>query len=57
LIQSQKLNAMYGGMLSAINPVAGDIRIYAILGLLVGLAAALKAGLIAQILTFDAGRD
>lgn len=57
LIQAQKLNAMSKAMLAVQNEVAGDIRIYAIAGLLIGLAATLKAGLLAQILTFDAGRD
>lgn len=57
LIQAQKINAMAGGMAPMQQQIVGDIRIYAIAGLLVGFAAAIKAGGLARFLTFDAGRD
>ena len=56
LLQAQQINAM-GGIGLAQQQVVGDIRVYALVGLLVGLAAAIFAGLLARALTFDAGRD
>ncbi|MDB6165783.1 MAG: hypothetical protein JWQ83_923, partial [Lacunisphaera sp.] len=43
LIQAQKINAM-GGVGFAQQQIVGDIRIYAVVGLLAGLAAAIFAG-------------
>jgi uncharacterized membrane protein YqgA involved in biofilm formation len=56
LIQVQKINGM-GGVGPAQEQIVGDIRIYAVAGLLAGLAAVIFAGPLARILTFDAGRD
>ena len=56
LIQAQKMNAM-GGMGLAQQQIVGDIWIYAVVGLLIGLAATIMAGRLARVLTFDAGRE
>jgi len=56
LIQAQRINTM-GDMGLTQQQIVGDIRIYAVVGLLAGLATALFAGLLARILTFDAGRE
>lgn len=56
LIQAQKIQSMDGIGLAQ-QQIVGDIRIYAIAGLLAGLAAAAFAGPLARILTFDASRD
>ena len=57
LLQAQKINAMDRSMGLTQQQIVGDISIYAIAGLLVGLAAAIFAGPLARILTFDAGRE
>lgn len=56
LLQVQKMKAL-GGIGSAQNQIVGDIWIYAIAGLVVGLAATAFAGIIARLLTFDSGRE
>jgi len=58
LIQAQKFNAMAGGVMAPMQQqVVGDIRIYAVACLLLGMAATIYAGGLARVLTFDAGRD
>lgn len=54
LIQVQKMHAMAGGFAAAQQQITGDLRIYAVGALLIGLAATVKAGRLAQMLTFDA---
>lgn len=56
LIQAQKLNTITRNAGLPLQ-VAGNVQLYAIVGLLVGLGATLFAGAIARILTFDAGRE
>ena len=53
LVQLLRMKEMGGGLGMTQNQVVGDIRLYAVLGLLVGLAATVFAGRLAQILTFD----
>lgn len=57
LVQAQKISAMDRSMGLAQQQIVGDIRIYAIVGLLAGLVAAIFAGRLAHVLTIDAGRD
>lgn len=57
LIQVRKIKAMSGGMVTAQDQLVGDIWIYAIAGLVIGLLGTLFAGALARLLTFDAGRD
>ncbi|MDP2137821.1 MAG: hypothetical protein Q8J74_08195 [Candidatus Didemnitutus sp.] len=55
LIQAAKINSWGIGL--AQQQIVGDVRIYAVFVLLVGLAAVIFAGRLARILTFDADRD
>lgn len=57
LIQVQKISAMDRSMGLSQQHVVGDIRLYAVIGLLAGLAAARFAGRLARLLTFDADDD
>ena len=56
LIQAHKINAM-GEIGLAQQQIVGDIWIYAVVAMLIGLAATIMAGRIARVLTFDAGRE
>ena len=56
LIQTHKINTM-GEIGLAQQQIVGDIWIYAVVGLLIGLAATIMAGRLARVLTFDAGRE
>ncbi len=53
LLQIQKMHSMAAGM-NMQNPVPGDILLYSIIALLLGLVAVIWAGPLARILTFDA---
>lgn len=55
LLQVQKMGTLAAGMGMRQNPVPGDIQAYAVIGLLVGLAATAFAGPLARMLTFDSG--
>lgn len=57
LLQVKKMAALVGGMATAQDQIVGDIRIYAIIGLVVGIIATMFAGVLARLLTFDSGRE
>jgi hypothetical protein len=57
LVQVQKAAAMDRSMGLAQQQIVGDIRMYAIAGLLLGLVTVIFAGRLARVLTFDAGRE
>ncbi len=57
LVQAQKVAAMDRSMGLAQQQIVGDIRMYAIAGLLLGLVTVIFAGRLARVLTFDAGRE
>ncbi len=54
LYQLQRAKSMMGGLG---NPFSGDIVAITVVQLIIGLVAAIFAGKLARLLTFDAGRD
>jgi hypothetical protein len=57
LLQVNKMKALVGRMATAQDQIVGDIWIYAVAGLVVGIVATMFAGVLARLLTFDSGRE
>lgn len=55
LLQIQKMGAMGAGLGMQRNPALGDVQLYAIIDLFLGLTATVFAGRLARVLTFDSG--